>query len=207
MDPTASMTTGGSDEVVFLSSLDDFGDDENVAPHARSHDDEPTKRPIRMLAPSTAGRMNSPDASRPATAGSEMDVLHLEDSRPSVRRQPSGAAAPPEDVSGVVSDAANKLNAKPPALGKANPSLLGKTFTAKLAEDAKSQGLSLKQLGNVAAAAAKQRQREAAGSSAAGTATAADTTKKLKKKKSKTSRSRSVENMMQEVARAPTERC
>ena len=86
-----------------------------------------------------------------------------------------------------------------------SPGLLGASFSAKLAEGAKRQGLSLAEVGAVAAAAAKQRQHDAVGGGAGSTHAKK---KRAKKKSSMTERqpTRSP-SALQERLREPTERC
>ena len=91
--PVAPSTDDGrdvtmDDDVMMLSSLDDCGDDvdENVAPHGGWRPETPGKKPVIIasrpslgFSPSSGGRSQlfSPESSRPATAGSEMDVMEL----------------------------------------------------------------------------------------------------------------------------------
>jgi hypothetical protein len=93
----------------------------------------------------------------------------------------------------------------PSSLSKSNPGgLFSATFSVKLAEGAKRQGLSLTEVGAAAAAAAKQKQQDGG----AGSLIAHGTKKKkVAKKKSMTERQPRASAAVHERVREPTERC
>lgn len=111
-----------------------------------------------------------------------------------------------------VSPERKETMAKPIGLERTNPGLLTATFSVKLAEGAKSQGMSLSQVGAAAAAAAaaaKQKKLEASSASSKTAASGKDGEPKrvLKKKKSKTTRSRAKHTAHEALERESTERC
>lgn len=86
-----------SDDIVMLSDLDDYGDDENIAPHVRSRPVSRGQKKHVMLSNAKASSLSAEDGSRPATAGSDMDFLEIgDDVRPSPPRRVTGGQTAPE---------------------------------------------------------------------------------------------------------------